>query len=256
MERNMFHIELEQDIDAMAALAMDDKVAFAMNRRKGFGASDSSIILGVNKWTTPEQLIAQKNTDGITKEELEVGEKPQVRMGADLEDFLLHRWANLNKLFVPEDINKPDMQYRFKDFPYLTVNFDGLLHHRRPVEFKFTSMYAHKHWNWDKGISEFDPEYAAKLLNLKAQRYGSAASLQEHIKVTADMYGIPPYYFTQIQQQIMAMNADYGYLVAMKTVDWTMYTYKIYADEPTQEGILVLGAKYAEQCPGIPKAKE
>ena len=75
MNRSMFQIELEQDIDAMAALAMDDKVAFAMNRRKGFGASDSSIILGVNKWTTPEQLIAQKNTDGITKEELEVGKK-------------------------------------------------------------------------------------------------------------------------------------------------------------------------------------
>ena len=58
-------------------LAINDKEGFIKIRRNGFGASDSAIYLGVNKWTTVDQLIEQKLAEGITQEEIEVGEEDE-----------------------------------------------------------------------------------------------------------------------------------------------------------------------------------
>ena len=62
--------ELEIVVPDAAQLAEEDKEAFALIRRQGLGASDSSIILGVNNWTTIDQLIEQKNTPCITQRNL------------------------------------------------------------------------------------------------------------------------------------------------------------------------------------------
>ena len=52
-------------------LAVNDKEGFVKIRRNGFGASDSAIYLGVNKWTTVDQLIdssLQKLNRSLQKE--------------------------------------------------------------------------------------------------------------------------------------------------------------------------------------------
>ena len=66
-EVHMFS-ELAVDKEDIARLAQEDPVQFALLRRRGFGASDSSIILGVNHWTKLPDLIAQKNSAEVTPE--------------------------------------------------------------------------------------------------------------------------------------------------------------------------------------------
>ena len=91
-----------------AELAAHDKDAFTLLRRQGLGASDSSIILGVNNWTKVDELIAQKRSSEITDEERAVGEKPQVRMGADVEPIILEKFIEWSDLAAtkPEDMYK------------------------------------------------------------------------------------------------------------------------------------------------------
>ena len=69
---------LEVVVENAADLAANDKEAFTKIRRAGLGASDSSIILGVNKWTTLEELVMQKRSPEITQEELDIGNKINV----------------------------------------------------------------------------------------------------------------------------------------------------------------------------------
>jgi hypothetical protein len=52
------------------------------------------------------------------------------------------------------------------------------------------------------------------------------------------MYGIPPYYFTQIQQQLLALNAPFGYLAAIFDKGWEFKVFKIFADVPTQQALI------------------
>ena len=58
-----------------------------------------------------------------------------------------------------------------------------------------------------------------------------------HIQETAQAYGIPPYYYTQLQQQLLALNAPFGYLAAMFDKGWEFKVFKIFADLPTQTAL-------------------
>ena len=61
---------------------------FAIARRRGFGGSDSSVLLGVNPYTTVEELIDQKARDHLTEEEKATGDKVAVRKGRDFKSIL------------------------------------------------------------------------------------------------------------------------------------------------------------------------
>ena len=47
------------------------KEEFALIRRNGFGGSDSSILLGVNPYTSLQELVVQKASTTLSEEELE-----------------------------------------------------------------------------------------------------------------------------------------------------------------------------------------
>ena len=133
-------------------LAKYDKEAFIMLRRNSIGASDSSIILGVNPFTDTAKLIEQKLTKGITDEELAIGEKENVRKGADLEPLILQKFEEWSGI----ETYKPDAMYQLEKFPQLTVNFDGIIqldHIYIPVEAKFVSAYANKYWERSRSIN-------------------------------------------------------------------------------------------------------
>lgn len=228
-----------------AYLAEHDQEAFALLRRQGFGASDSSILLGVNKWTTIEQLIEQKNSPTITPEEIEVGNKPNVRMGRDCEEIILKKfaaWAG------DKPTQKPDEMFRLEICPALTVNYDGMVEIEPdvliPVECKTVSMFADKYWDKTKAIKNI---HGGSNI-----RYGSATSVQDHIQHEADAYGIPAYYYTQIQQQLMGVDANYAYLAALFVKTWELCVYKIYEDEYVQSAIIARAAEYAPKCNAIP----
>lgn len=237
--------ELEIVVPNASKLADENPEEFALIRRQGLGASDSSIILGVNNWTTVEQLITQKNTPTITQEEIEIGNKPNVRMGRDLEEIILKKFQKWSGLIT----DKPEAMYRLVDYPMLTVNYDGVTKEDStgiwvPVECKTVSMFADKYWDKTKAITN--------LSQGGRMTYGSATSVQDHILIQADWYGIPPYYYTQVQQQLMGSKADYAYLAALFVKDWELRVYKIYEDTFVQGAIVAKAAEVAPRCISIP----
>lgn len=204
--------------------AMFDKDAFVHLRRQGLGASDSAIYLGVNPYTTREELIAQKCSKEVTEEERAVGEKEVVRKGADLEPLILQKF----EIWSGIDTYKPGAMYRLTKHPQLTVNFDGIIELASlhiPVEIKYVSPYANKYWNRSKCINELYEGHAC---------IAAGVSAQEHINLVAELYGIPAYYYTQVQQQLLALDAPFGYIAAMFDKGWEMGVYKIFADKYTQ----------------------
>ena len=233
----MFNNKLEVVVADAARLAETDKEAFAKIRRVGFGASDSSIILGVNKWTTIDELIAQKLSDELTPDEIAVGNKPQVRMGADLEPIILDKFCKWSELMV----HKPLAMYRIIAYPQLLINFDGIVEDTAiPVECKLVSMFADRYWDKDKALKD------GELIRQKPPTFGSARSIEEHVNTMASMYGIPPYYYTQVQQQLLGSGGLYAYLAALFVKDWTLRVYQIYSDSITQDMIVTKSEQYWE----------
>ena len=205
-------------------LAKFNKEAFVLLRRNSIGASDSSIVLGVNPFSDTAKLIEQKCTIGVTEEELAIGEKENVRKGADLEPLILNKFETWSGF----DTYKPDAMYQIKLHPQLTVNFDGIICLDQifiPVEAKFVSTYANKYWERSRAINAPHEGFPIRC---------AGRDIQSHIMDTAMAYGIPPYYFTQVQQQLLALGAPFGYLAALFDKGWELKVYKIFADQPTQ----------------------
>ena len=238
--------KLVLDIPDMAELSVNDPEAFALNRRKGFGASDSSILLGVNHWTDIATLIHDKNSTEITEEEMAIGNKPQVRMGADLEPLILEKFIKEFGQFYPDStVEKPSAQYRFKDYPYMTVNYDGIISGEDiPVECKCVSTYARKYWNFDASIHS--PEDGVR------RRFDSS-NIKDCIENEAKLYGIPPYYYTQIQQQLMGCKSNFAYLVALDVKEWSIHIYKIYENDDVQDVLVCTAAAMATECKEMPQ---
>ena len=237
------YLEYAIDEANMAELVLLDPDAFTRHRRNGFGASDSSILLGVNKWTTLDQLIEQKNSKDITDAEREVSSKPQVKMGNICEPGILECfkvWSGIDK------VEKPAEQYRFLAAPQLTVNYDGLATDdcTFPVECKYVSVFAVKYWDWDKSVKNYGDAPTTKL-NI------DGCDVSDIIHQSAEFYGIPPYYFTQVQQQLLGTMSDYAWLCACNSKTGDVHFFKIWEDERVQTAIQDVSALALELCPGM-----
>ena len=205
---------------------------YAMLRKESFGGSDSSILCGVNLYKTLNQLIKEKNCKYITDEEKEVGNKAIVRKGKDLEPIILDKAAQ--ELGI--EINKPTAMFEFKEEPILTLNYDGVAEENQvliPIEAKLVSKYGEKYYNKDKTLEE------NKEVDMKIE----GDSLEAHIKRKALRSGIPAYYYTQVQQEIMGLNAPYGYLAVLFDDSWTFKLYLVKADNYVQNKIIDIATK-------------
>lgn len=192
---------------------------YALARKNYFGASDSSILCGVNLYKNMSQLIAEKNAKYLTKEELEVGEKPIVRKGYDLEPIILNKAEEV----LNATIHKPKDMFKFKGTDGLSVNYDGVMQDNDvwvPVEAKLVSKYGEKYYNKNVTMD------AAKTVSVAVE----GESLEQHIKRKALKLGIPAYYYTQVQQEIAGLDAPHGYLAALFDETWTFKVFYIPRD--------------------------
>ena len=199
---------------------------YALLRKESFGGSDSSILCGVNLYKSMDQLINEKNCKYITDEEKEVSNKAIVRKGKDLEPIILDKASK--ELGI--EIHKPTAMFVFKDEPILTLNYDGVGEENEiliPIEAKLISKYGEKYYNKDKTIED------NKAVDMSIE----GDSLEAHIKRKATRVGIPPYYYTQVQQEIMGLKAPYGYLAALFDETWTFKLYLVKADPYVQNKI-------------------
>jgi hypothetical protein len=220
------------DIDAVIA---ESNEKFAEARKNGLGGSDSSMVLGVNPYKSRADLIKEKARVGLTEEEKAVSDKVAVRKGRDLEPLIIEKTTN----FLGTEVFKPKDMYRFKDYPYLTMNFDGVAENEEgyfPVEIKVVTIYGQKHYNFNKaffdetqGLLPIPENYAMSEINT--------------IETKALQYGIPPYYYTQLQQEMMALDADYGYLSVLRDSDWRVFTFFVHKDPFVQSRLITEGYK-------------
>lgn len=214
--------ELEVDI---ANIDLYPNQEYALLRKNGLGTSDSSIVLGVNPYTTKSQLIQEKCRDYLTPEELEVGDKSAVRKGRELEPLIIAKWTQI----IGRRVLKPIHMYKHKDYPYIKFNFDGVIDIAPnqnvyiPAEIKVVTLYGVKHYNLagavfseSTGWRELPPHYE---------------ELGRSIEDTAALYGIPPYYYTQLQQQIFGLNAPYGFLTVMFEKNWEVHSWFVWRDQ-------------------------
>ena len=74
-----------------------------------------------------------------------------------------------------------------------------------------------------------------------------SAPLEDHIKNRAEQVGIPAYYYTQVQQQILFADAPYGILVAMFDDAWESRYYLVPRDEYTISNIISKGEKLSHK---------
>lgn len=194
---------------------------FALLRRNGIGASDTSAIMGtMDKFRTANDVLNNKLEKFYTDDERAIGEKTVVRKGKDLEPFILQK-AQL-KLRYP--IIKPTSMYRIKEFPHLTINYDGLcevMDDIIPVEAKFVSTFGDKYYDFTRA----DTLHEIVLKGMTIEERAAA-------------FGVPPYYYLQVQQQLLGTGAPYAYLAALRDKDWTVYLFLIYADDEIQKRII------------------
>lgn len=232
IKTNAFDLEvIVEDVQSMS------HEEYALARKNGFGASDSSILLGVNLYKDLDALLHEKKTKYITKEEKEVGEKAIVRKGYDLEDIILTKAEQI----LEKNIFKPRNMYGFKKHKGINVNYDGVFMENNqliPIEAKLVSKYGEKYYvpaEKVKGTFEFIS------MNIEG------TTVAEHVKAKAKLFGIPPYYYTQVQQEIAGLNAPYGYLVAQFDDSWTTNVYKIKRDDYVIAKIFEIGELYVDE---------
>lgn len=222
------------------------KPDFTLSRRNGFGASDSSILLGVNPYTKLEELIQQKATVELSKEELEIGRLVSVRKGNDLEPLIIDKASQV----LGVEILKPPSMYKFNDIPYMNINFDGVLNTPEqyiPCEIKVCTQWGEKHYNFNKAIFNEDKGFNAPPSNV--------ANTVNNIQQKAAHYGIPPYYYTQCQQEMMGVNAPFSYLAVLTDKSWLLHIFMIYRDKAVQQQLIVQGGKAWNQVEQLRASK-
>ena len=246
LDLNRVPIEIAvKNIDAVS------KEEFTQLRRGGFGGSDSSVLVGVNPFSTINDLIQSKIRTELSEEEKAIGKLAAVRKGNDLEPLVISKATEI----LDNVVFKPPHMYRFKEFPYLTTNFDGVtdLEGKQyvPVEIKVCTYRGEKHYNkfkafFDEALPEgeqakFEPE------NISEKNM----SIEER----AAHYGIPPYYFTQLQQEMMALDAPFGFIAVLFESDWYVRIFKVWKDPKTQNAIIIQGYKVWQKIETIKKGR-
>ena len=189
---------------------------YALLRKDTFGASDIAVLFGLG-FETLDELLIKKASPILTEAELAIGKLPAVHKGSDLEPLILQKFTERTKI----EVIKPRHMYEI--FPGLTVNFDGVTENLIPVEAKYISAYGGKYWTFgapNSVISKARLDFSDKPI----------LDIAKHITDMAAYYGVPKYYYTQVQTQMLGLGAKFGYITALNDKDWELYTYKIWRD--------------------------
>lgn len=220
-----------------AAAADLSPEAFALLRKMGLGASDTSVFLGTmsafNK--TTDSLISDKLTMFYTEQDKEISNKSSVRMGRDLEDLVLQK----AEAALERPVVKAPEMFRMKLYPYLTMNLDGVSEEPDgifvPVEAKVVTTFGDKYYDWDKAIISYSKEPTFTGSHTKAEDRAA------YITQLAEIVGIPAYYYVQVQHELLGMGASYGYLAALRIKDWQLYLFGVVANPVIQSWIITEG---------------
>lgn len=225
---------------------------YALLRKNGLGCSDSSILTGVNPYKRLKDLIEEKSRNYLTEEELVVGDKVAVRKGRELEPFVIQKHSQ----YTGHKIIKPTDMYRHKEFPFLTVNFDGVMecYSREtgeliyiPDEIKIVTKTGARHYN--RGKAYFRERVGYQAIN--SDELIGITNANATILDKAGRVGLPPYYYTQLQMEMYHLNAPFGFLTALFENEWELCTWIVMKDTHTQNAVIIAAHKAWEKIAAV-----
>ena len=246
---------------------------FTNIRRQGFGGSDSSMLLGVNPYQGEQELINSKILPYLPdseekhmqlEHESQVGKLSSVRKGNDLEPLIIKKASEIMEI----EIIKPVDMYRFKEYPYLTMNFDGVgifpkthdfafvsnHHGYAPVEIKVATIKGQRNYSIPKAIYSETRLYLGQEPWQQAPRPLTDEELKTMtIEQKALHFGVPKYYYTQIQQEMMALDANHGFIAVLFEVDWHIQIFFIQKDIYVWNALKIKGYEYWQKVQAIIK---
>ena len=255
LKENGFQITYE-DIDQVS------EEEYVQIRMQGFGASDSSKLLNCNPFPNGTRMdLCKEKATGVYDES--IGKKASVRMGKDIEPIILNKAGSLISIDKGTGVVlKPSNMYG--NTHHLNINYDGIwidtekemrdpgdplsfpIHTYKeggnifPIEAKAVTKYGRRHYDFTKAIYfQKDGEYHKRDQN-PSKYIGPIRDISEYCIEAAKHYGIPVYYYTQIQQQMLGTDSD-GYLAVMDVDNWDVHVFKIYQDEYVQSELKRLG---------------
>lgn len=178
-----------------------DEDDWKKGRKKTIGGSDVGAILGLNKYSSPLKVYRSKTEDTSDQEDM-ISRLPSVRKGKELEDWILE--TKVKPYFENYDVFKPEHMFKNINYPWLVGNLDGIgVLKNKPyhsiadtigIEIKLVTEYGELAWN--------NPEY----------------------------YGIPPYYFTQVQTYMAITGIEVFHVCAMFENNWEFKVYTVPKD--------------------------
>lgn len=116
-------------------------------RKKSLGGSDMGSVLGMNEYSSPYTVWAEKTNRLPPKEETE-----HMRLGNDLEDYVAQRFTEKSGLKVVKDTST----WRNSKYPYLHANIDRkVVKQRAGLECKVTSGYSEQKYRDGKFPDRF-----------------------------------------------------------------------------------------------------
>lgn len=139
----------------MSVVIPKDHAEWLQERRKGLGASDSGVILGVNPWKTNVDLWAEKT--GL-KEPEDISDKPQVQYGHDAEPHIRSLFA-LDHPELTVTYESPYKIIRSDTFPFIFCTPDGEITtsdgRKGGLEIKTTEIMNARQWaEWKDRIPD------------------------------------------------------------------------------------------------------
>lgn len=229
---------------------------FTLLRRQGLGASDASVYLGLQtKWRTTDDLIRNKLSNELTEDELDMRKKLAPKLGHATEELNLQMFSEVMNLTATKDVK----MYKLKEYPYLTINFDGICEEdgkQIPVEAKLVGVFADKYWNFTDWIgrkTEDAQQHTISAIHDHSEHWNkppaslTTSTILAHCEQAAALYGIPAYYYAQIQQQMLGLDAPYGYFTVLRLKKMEHHVFKIWADEWLQKKIVLQGYRVWER---------
>lgn len=207
---------------------------YRLARANTLGASDSSKLLGVNPFPngTIDNLIYEKINNVFDET---IGQKASVRMGKDLEPFILNKIEEILNI----KILKPTSMYLDKRTG-LSVNFDGVVEYIKklvPAEIKLVTQFGRKYYNWKKATVVTNETTLENIPVIEAPEiypenlHKDEDDVKTLVEYHSTLVGIPAYYYTQLQQQIYFLGEKYGFLFALDVANWNIVVFKVARNE-------------------------
>lgn len=138
-------------------------------RRDGLGASEASVIAGINPWSNLTELYAEK-VHGITKPDNAI-----MRVGRDLEGYVLSRFREATGLRT-----RRIGMLASREHPWMLASLDGLTDDGGLIEAKTTTSDHRGEWVDDYGLDTVPDHYLLQVqwqLKVSGRSHGWVACL-------------------------------------------------------------------------------